>query len=90
MNRLPLKQHTGPRLRESLRLLVRLNNVRYRREVCRTKGVFAPAWASITALRALETALEQNDADGRDKVNARQLTLFTDPGNAGVPEAKAS
>jgi hypothetical protein len=90
LNRLPMKKLTGPRLRESLRLLVRVNNVRHRREVCREKGVFAPPWASLKALRTLEAALEQNDADGREKVDARQLGLFTNPGNAGVPEAKAS
>lgn len=90
MNKIPLKKSTGPRLETSLNLLKRLNFVRLEIEECRVAGHPPASWASVAALRKLEAALEQNDSDGRDKVNARQLGLFTETGDAGVPQATAS
>lgn len=62
------------RLSQSLRLLRKLNMARARWRLIRGKDMRE---GYKDCLRKLEVALEQNDHDGRVKVDARQLGLFS-------------
>lgn len=67
-----------PRRDASLGLLRILNTARLRRArwLSKRQRTACPPGASVEEIRRLEAALEQNDADGRERVNARQLALF--------------
>ena len=57
------------RLERSLKILVQLNTAR--------RLAFNRIAGARRTVRSLEAALEQNDADGRARADARQLSLFT-------------